>query len=65
MVGKGDFKGILEAKALLRNGTSSKAEEAVLLHARLQGWTEEDGVNAGATETALNGLLDSMSCFCC
>lgn len=61
MWSRGEVKAILEAKALLRKGASGKAEEAALLYARLQGWTEEEGVNTQATETELNALLDGMS----
>lgn len=60
MWSKGEFKAVLEAKALLRKGASSKAEEAALLYARAQGWTEEDNVDFKATEVELNNLLDDM-----
>jgi len=60
MWSKGEFKAILEAKALLRKGVSSKAEEAALLFARLQGWTEEEGIDLQQIEAALNSLLDDM-----
>jgi hypothetical protein len=60
MWSKGEFKAVLEAKALLRQGASNKAEEAALLYARAQGWTEEDGVDAAWAETELNALLDAL-----
>lgn len=54
------MKAVLEARALLRRGVSSKAEEAALLYARAQGWTEEDNVNGKAAVAELNALLDGM-----
>ncbi len=60
MWSKGEFKAVLEAKALLRRGASSKVEEAALLYARAQGWTEEENVNLAATDAELNALLDDM-----
>jgi hypothetical protein len=57
---KGEFKAVLEAKALLRRGASSKAEEAALLYARTQGWTEEEGISIPAAEAALDALLDEI-----
>jgi hypothetical protein len=60
MWSKGEFKAILEAKALLRKGVSNKAEEAALLFARLEGWTAEEGIDFRQTEAALNTLLDDM-----
>lgn len=61
MWSKGEAKAILEAKALLRKGASGKAEDAALLYARLQGWTEEEGIDVKATEAELNSLLDRMT----
>lgn len=60
MWSKGELKVVLEAKALLRRGTSSKAEEAALLYARVQGWTEEDNLDVNSVEAELNTLLDDM-----
>ena len=60
MWSKGEFKAILEAKALLRKGVSNKADEVALLFARLEGWTEEEGIDLRHTEAALNTLLDDM-----
>ena len=60
MGSKGEFKAILEAKALLRKGAAGKVEEAALLYARLQGWTEEGDIDAKAVEDELNALLDGM-----
>lgn len=60
MWSKGEMKSVLEAKALLRKGTNDKAEEAALLYARAQGWTEEDNVDPTAAEKDLDALLDDM-----
>lgn len=60
MWSRGEFKAVLEAKALQRRGATSKAEEAALLYARAQGWTEEDGFDRQATVNELNALLDGM-----
>lgn len=59
MWSKGELKAILEAKALLRRGASSRMEEAALLYARSQGWTEEE-LDPKQAEANLNALLDSM-----
>lgn len=60
MWSKGELKAVLEAKALLRKGAFNKAEEAALLYARAQGWTEEEGIDLKAAEAELNVLLDDM-----
>lgn len=59
MWSKGEFKAVLDAKALLRKGTSSKAEEAALLFARMEGWTEENCDHQQVKKT-LDALLDGM-----
>lgn len=59
MWSKGEFKAVLDAKALLRKGTSTKAEEAALLFARMEGWTEENCDRTQA-QTDLDALLDDM-----
>lgn len=60
MWSKGEMKAVLDAKALLRKGTSDKSEEAALLYARAQGWTEEEGIDPKGAEAELNALLDDM-----
>lgn len=60
MWSKGEFKAVLDAKALLRKGASTKAEQAALHYVRWQGLTEEEGVDAKASKTALDVLVDGM-----
>lgn len=57
MESKGAFNAILEAKALLRQGATGKADEAALLYARAQGWTEEEAFDAEAVEAELSALF--------